>query len=249
MLKLQNVFLDVFDGDEKTSILKDISIEFESGKVYVITGPNGGGKTSLARLIMGLYKTASGTLTLDGENITDLAIDERAKRGVRYAFQNPPRFKGITVHEFLKMAHPNIDEVGLHSMLAQIGLCPELYLGRAVDAKLSGGEMKRIEVASALQPDTKIAILDEPEAGVDLWGFEQMREFVSRSCKMASQRTTLIISHNERFLEMADEIIVVADGVIQERGKLDKIKSLIDAGSNCQWRKICPGREQNANCN
>lgn len=245
MLSLRNIDLKLGQGQEKTDILRDISLNFESGKLYVITGPNGGGKTSIAKLIMGIYQPSGGNIFLDGEEITNLSITDRGKLGVRYAFQNPPRFKGIEVERLLKLANPNVNTKELRSTMVKIGLCPEDYLRRMADNSLSGGEMKRLEVATVLLSRTKVAILDEPEAGVDLWGFEQLLNLVIYSHHQSEGRTSIIISHNEKFLEAADEIIVVADGTIQERGKMETIRPLINEGVQCRWRKMCLGEEDN----
>ncbi len=245
MLSLKNIELKLGQGQEETDILRDISLDFESGKLYVITGPNGGGKTSIAKLIMGIYQPSGGKIFLDGEEITNLNITDRGKLGIRYAFQNPPRFKGIEVERLLKLANPNVNTKELRSTMVKIGLCPEDYLRRMADNSLSGGEMKRLEVATVLLSRTKVAILDEPEAGVDLWGFEQLLNLVIYSHRQSQGRTSIIISHNEKFLEAADEIVVVAEGTIQERGKMEAIRPLINEGIQCRWRKMCLGEEDN----
>lgn len=243
MLTLENISLKLGQGQEEVTILKQISSNFDSGKLYVITGPNGGGKTSIAKLIMGIYNPYEGRVFLDGEDITGLSITERGRLGIRYAFQNPPRFKGIEIERLLKLANPNVNINELRSTMVRIGLCPEDYLDRTADNSLSGGEMKRLEVATVLLSRTKVAVLDEPEAGVDLWGFEQLLNLVIYSHRQAEGRTSIIISHSEKFLEAADEIIVVAGGVIQARGNMKSISPLIKEGIHCQWRKVCLGEE------
>lgn len=240
MLTLENLSLKLGEGQEETEILQDISLNFDSGKLYVITGPNGGGKTSIAKLIMGIYQPSRGKILFDGAEITNMSITERGRLGIRYAFQNPPRFKGIEIERLLKLANPIVNPNDLRSIMVRIGLCPEDYLARMADNSLSGGEMKRLEVATVLLSQTKVAVLDEPEAGVDLWGFEQLLDLVISSHRQAQGRTSIIISHSEKFLEAADEIIVVADGAIQEQGKMEAIRLLINEGSQCQWRKMCP---------
>ncbi len=245
MLTLENISLKLGQGQEEAAILKKIALNFESGKLYVITGPNGGGKTSIAKLIMGIYSPYEGKVLLDGEDITSLSITERGRLGIRYAFQNPPRFKGIEIERLLKLANPNVNLNELRSTMVRIGLCPEDYLERTADNSLSGGEMKRLEVATVLLSKTKVAVLDEPEAGVDLWGFEQLLNLVIYSHRQAEGRTSIIISHSEKFLEAADEIIVVAGGTIQEQGTMEAIRPLINEGVHCQWRKICLGEEDN----
>ena len=246
MIQLDHIYLNLGNGVE---ILKDISLDFEKGKLYVITGPNGGGKTSVAKVMMGIYQPSNGRIYFEGRDVTELSITEKAQLGIRYAFQNPPRFKGIDIKWLLRMADPAIQEIQLRNTMRLIGLCPEDYLERLADAGLSGGEMKRLEIASVLLGRIKVAILDEPEAGVDLWGFEQLLNFVIRSHKHSPDRTTILISHSERFLEAADEIIIIADGTLQERGKIDTIRPLIEEGIHCRWRKIClEGMEDEAQC-
>lgn len=246
MIQLDHITLNL---EDRTEILKNISLEFEKGKLYVITGPNGGGKTSIAKVMMGIYSPSGGRIYLDGQDITNLSITERAQQGIRYAFQHPPRFKGIDIKWLLRLADPTAPELQLRNTLRLIGLCPEDYSDRLADNGLSGGEMKRLEIASVLLGRTKVAILDEPEAGVDLWGFEQLMDFVIRSHRHSQERTTILISHSERFLEAADEIIIIAGGSVQERGKMDKIRPLIEEGIHCRWRKVClEGMEDEAQC-
>lgn len=245
MITLEKISLKLGQGREETEILNEISLRFDPGKIYVITGPNGGGKTSIAKIIMGIYQPFSGKILYNGEDISGLSITERGKRGIRYAFQSPPRFKGIEIERLLKLANPDVNLKELRSIMVKIGLCPEDYLERIADNSLSGGEMKRLEVASVLLSRTKVAILDEPEAGVDLWGFEQLLNLVINSHRQAEDRTTIIISHSEKFLEAADEIIVVAEGKVQKQGKMDAIRPLIMEGIQCRWRKICLGEEEN----
>ena len=249
MLQLEQISLRLNGEKETVEIIRNISLSFESGKMYVITGPNGGGKTSVAKVIMGIYQPWNGKVLLEKQDITKLSISERARLGIRYAFQSPPRFKGIDIGWLLRLASPKTDESSNRSIMRQIGLCPEDYLERMADSGLSGGEMKRLEIASVLLGPTKVAILDEPEAGVDLWGFEQLLNFVIRSHHHAKDRTTILISHSERFLEAADEIIIIANGEVQERGKMDTIRPLIEGGIHCRWRKSClEGIEDEAQC-
>ncbi|MCL6588748.1 MAG: ATP-binding cassette domain-containing protein [Firmicutes bacterium] len=251
MISLEHVDLRLNLGVESPEILKDISLEFEPGKLYVITGPNGGGKTSVAKVLMGIFKPTGGIVRLEGEDITGLSITERARRGIRYAFQNPPRFKGMDVGWFLRLAGPAAGDAQLRNIMRRIGLCPEEYLERMADTGLSGGEMKRLEIASVLLGETKVAILDEPEAGVDLWGFEQLLSLIIHSHVQARTRTTILISHSEKFLEAADEIIIIANGQVQERGKMKDIRPLLEEGIYCRWRKVClEGEELDAvSCN
>ena len=220
MLELQNIKWKVSDG---TEIIKNIYLEIPSGKLVVITGPNGGGKTSLAKLIAGLEEPTSGNIILDGEDITSLDITERANKGISYAFQQPVRFKGITVRDLLELAAgKKIEEKEICSLLGKVGLCTRDYIDREVNSSLSGGEIKRIEIATVLARNTKLTIFDEPEAGIDLWSFNELIDaFVEIKENYAG--TLLIISHQERILNIADEIVVIANGVVKNIGKKEEI--------------------------
>lgn len=220
MLELQNIKWKVSDG---TEIIKNINLEIPSGKLVVITGPNGGGKTSLAKLIAGLEEPTSGNIILDGEDITSLDITERANKGISYAFQQPVRFKGITVRDLLELAAgKKIEEKEICSLLGKVGLCTRDYIDREVNSSLSGGEIKRIEIATVLARNTKLTIFDEPEAGIDLWSFNELIDaFVEIKENYAC--TLLIISHQERILNIADEIVVIANGVVKNIGKKEEI--------------------------
>ena len=220
MLELQNIKWKVSDG---TEIIKNINVEIPTGKLVVITGPNGGGKTSLAKLIAGLEKPTSGSIILDGEDITSLDITERANKGISYAFKQPVRFKGITVRDLLELAAgKKIEEKEICSLLGKVGLCTRDYIDREVNSSLSGGEIKRIEIATVLARNTKLTIFDEPEAGIDLWSFNELIDaFVEIKENYAG--TLLIISHQERILNIADEIIVIANGVVKDIGKKEEI--------------------------
>ena len=220
MLELQNIKWKVSDG---TEIIKNINVEIPTGKLVVITGPNGGGKTSLAKLIAGLEKPTSGSIILDGEDITSLDITERANKGISYAFQQPVRFKGITVRDLLELAAgKKIEEKEICSLLGKVGLCTRDYIDREVNSSLSGGEIKRIEIATVLARNTKLTIFDEPEAGIELWSFNELIDsFVEIKENYAG--TLLIISHQERILNIADEIIVIANGVVKDIGKKEEI--------------------------
>ena len=220
MLELQNIKWKVSDG---TEIIKNINVEIPTGKLVVITGPNGGGKTSLAKLIAGLEKPTSGSIILDEEDITSLDMTERANKGISYAFQQPVRFKGITVRDLLELAAgKKIEEKEICSLLGKVGLCTRDYIDREVNSSLSGGEIKRIEIATVLARNTKLTIFDEPEAGIDLWSFNELIDaFVEIKENYAG--TLLIISHQERILNIADEIIVIANGVVKDIGKKEEI--------------------------
>jgi Fe-S cluster assembly ATP-binding protein len=239
LLQLDNISVQLSTEGGQLRILQDVSLEFEPGKFYAITGPNGGGKTTVARTIAGILPTSSGRILLDQEDITGLTITERAKRGIRYGFQHPPRFKGINVTSFLQMAAGQTDIKTIRRTLRQVGLCPEEYANRMVDTGLSGGEMKRIEVASALLGAKRIVILDEPEAGVDLWGFDELVHLVTQSHKEHPERTTIVISHSERFIVQADVWIVLAEGKVQSQGRLSDLQTNLLDELSCRWGKHC----------
>ncbi len=226
MLELKNVSFSVNDeaNGRELGIIDNISLTIESGKFYVITGPNGGGKSTLARLIMGIEKPTSGQILFNGEDITDLSVSERAKMGIGYAFQQPPRFKGMTVRRMLSLAHgQDLPEDACCAYLTRVGLCSMDYLNREVDTSLSGGEVKRIEIATLMAREPQLAIYDEPEAGIDLWSFTMLVESFRMARNENSESTTVIISHQERIMQLADELIVVADGKIRTRGNKDDI--------------------------
>jgi Fe-S cluster assembly ATP-binding protein len=244
MLELKNVSVQVQSEGTPLDILRGLSLTFQPGCFYSVTGPNGGGKTTLAKVIAGIAPLASGSIVLDGEDLSTLSISERARKGIRYAFQHPPRFKGIDVTTFLRLAAGGeLDAKTLRRTLRHVGLCPEEYLNRMVDTGLSGGEMKRLEVASAILGATKVVILDEPEAGVDLWGFEQLVQVVADSHREHPDRITIVISHSERFISQADELIVLADGQVQSQGKLSELRTSIMEELNCRWRNQCQVEE------
>ncbi|MGI6280066.1 MAG: ABC transporter ATP-binding protein [Acutalibacteraceae bacterium] len=222
MLELKNISFSAQDDDSGKEILKDLNLKINNG-FMVITGPNGGGKSTLAKIISGIYKPSSGKILLDGEDITDLSITERARRGISFAFQQPIRFKGLTVHDLISLAAGrslSINEAC--DYLSQVGLCARDYVTREVNASLSGGELKRIEIATVLARATKISIFDEPEAGIDLWSFnnligvfEKMNETLGGSI--------IIISHQERILNIADRIVVIANGTVQKEGTREEV--------------------------
>lgn len=240
MLKLEHVTVQIQTEASSLDILRGLDLAFEPGRFYSVTGPNGGGKTTLAKVIAGIVPVGTGRIILDGEDLSGLSISERAKKGIRYAFQHPPRFKGIDVSAFLRLAAGGeVDSKKLRRTLRHVGLCPEEYLTRMVDTGLSGGEMKRLEVASALIGATKVVILDEPEAGVDLWGFEQLVQVVSESHAEHPDRITIVISHSERFISQADELIVLAEGRVQSQGRLSDLRTSIMEELNCRWRNQC----------
>ena len=223
MLELVNLSFKVDDDGTKKEILNDVSLTLEDGKFLVITGPNGGGKSTLAKLIMGIEKPTGGKILWNGTDITDMSITERAKLGIGYAFQQPPRFKGLTVRDLLSLAHGStLPEDQCCTYLTNVGLCSKDYLNREVDATLSGGEIKRIEIATILARSTKLSIFDEPEAGIDLWSFGNLiKVFEKMHEKLGG--SILIISHQERILNIADRVVVVVDGQIRAQGTRQEI--------------------------
>jgi len=223
MLELKNVSFTVNDGTTDLNIVNDVSLVIPDGKFVVITGPNGGGKSTLARLIMGIEKPTSGKIIFNGIDITDKSVTERAKLGIGYAFQQPPRFKGLTVRSLLSLAHGSeLPEDQCCSYLTKVGLCSRDYLNREVDTSLSGGEVKRIEIATLMARNLDLAIYDEPEAGIDLWSFTMLVE--SFKAMMSDRKESIIIiSHQERIMQLADEIVVIADGKIRNQGPKDEI--------------------------
>lgn len=219
MLELKNICYEVEGG---LDIIKDVSLSIDKGFV-AITGPNGGGKSTLAKLIAGILVPTSGRILLDGEDITGLSITERANKGISFAFQQPVRFKGLTVKDLLTLAAgKNTDINAACSILSEVGLCARDYINREVNASLSGGELKRIEIAMILARGTKLSIFDEPEAGIDLWSFSSLIK-VFEKMHDTIDGTILVISHQERILNTADRIIVLADGRIKQDGAKEEI--------------------------
>lgn len=236
MLHLIHVGLELETEEGKVRILDDINLELEKGKMYAITGPNGSGKSSVARAIMGIALPTRGKIMFNDQDITDLGITERAKMGIGYAFQHPPRFKGMRVVDMLEIAMRTA-ETSDCQCLRSIGLCPDDYLERALDASLSGGEIKRIEIATLLAQNPKVRIFDEPEAGIDLWSFEQLIDVVGSSHR--EDNVTVVISHQEKILNMVDEIILVENGTISMMGDKETVWPQIKESAECECRKSC----------
>lgn len=224
MLEIRNLSYKVDDENDATKeIIDNLNLTVEDGKFIVITGPNGGGKSTLAKLIMGVNQLTSGQIILDGVDISDKNITERAKMGISFAFQAPVHFKGIRVIDLLRLAAgENISVAAACEYLSKVGLCAKDYVEREVNASLSGGELKRIEIATVLARGTKLSIFDEPEAGIDLWSFQNLIK-VFENMRQTINGTIIVISHQERILNIADEIVVIENGKVKTQGPKEKI--------------------------
>ncbi len=237
MLELQNLSFQVSDSsDSRKEIIKNVNLTFEDHTFIAITGPNGGGKSTLAKLIMGIEQPTSGRILFNGTDITNLSISDRAKAGISFAFQQPVRFKGIKVKDLITLAAgsqvklPNVCDY-----LSKVGLCARDYVNRDIDSSLSGGELKRIEIASIMARNTPLSVFDEPEAGIDLWSFNNLIK-VFEEMHESSDNSLIIISHQERILNIADEIVVLADGQVQARGKRENIlPELLKGTEGCRF--------------
>ena len=236
MLELQNLsFIVESENSSKKEIIKNINLTIEDRKFVAITGPNGGGKSTLAKLIMGIEKPTSGKILFNGTDITDMSISERAKLGISFAFQQPVRFKGIKVKDLITLAAGDaITTAGACDYLSKVGLCARDYINRDVDSSLSGGELKRIEIATIIARNTPLSVFDEPEAGIDLWSFNNLIKVFEEFHK--EQKSLIIISHQERILNIADEIIIIADGSVKSHGtKNEVLPELLNGTGSCKF--------------
>ncbi|NMA48894.1 MAG: ATP-binding cassette domain-containing protein [Tissierellia bacterium] len=239
MLELIDVGLSLEGENGKVQVLRDINLKLEKKKIYVMTGPNGGGKSSIAKVIMGIYPLISGKILMDGVDITGKSITERARLGIGYAMQQPARFKGMKVRDMLTLASSDDSESSLCDLLFDVGLCAQDYLNREINASFSGGELKRLEIASVLARKLKVVLFDEPEAGIDLWSFKKLTE-TFEDLNEKYDTTIVIISHQERILRLADQVIMVADGEVKKitdkEHILDEIKML---DNSCRCLQAC----------
>jgi len=235
MLELKNISFSI-QGEK--DILKNISLIIEDSKFVVITGPNGGGKSTLAKIIAGIEKPTSGQILLDGKDITNMSITDRARAGISFAFQQPIRFKGVTVKDLITLASgKEISAATACEYLSEVGLCARDYIDREVNGSLSGGELKRIEIATVMARKTKISLFDEPEAGIDLWSFKNLID-VFEKMHQEIHGAIVIISHQERILNIADDIVVIANGGILKQGSKDTIlPGLLNGMESCRFFK------------
>lgn len=248
MLELKDLSFQVDTEGKGKEIIRNVSLTVPERKLIVITGPNGGGKSTLAKLIAGIEKPTGGRIFFGGEDITEKNVTERARIGISFAFQQPVRFKGIRVLDLIRIAAgKQLSIADACEYLSAVGLCARDYVDREVNASLSGGELKRIEIATVLARHAKLSVFDEPEAGIDLWSFRNLIDVFQRMRETIADSSILIISHQERILNIADEIIVIRDGVVERKGSREEIYPGLAAGaaavSECegQIRAACPG--------
>lgn len=236
MLKIENLCYTAAGENGEKEIIRDLNLELDDKSFSVITGPNGGGKTTLAKLIMGLEKPTAGRILWDGEDVTAMSVTERARLGISYGFQQPPRFKGMTVYDLLKIASGReMNRLECCDYLTRVGLCARDYVDRDMDDSLSGGEAKRIEIATILARQSKLMIFDEPEAGIDLWSFSKLTETFG-AIREERKSTLIIISHQERLISLADEIILIDGGKVAAKGSTGEIFPRLMGGtvSTCE---------------
>ncbi|NLA75717.1 MAG: ATP-binding cassette domain-containing protein [Deltaproteobacteria bacterium] len=251
MLELKNLTFSAQSTDANgksflRTIIDDVSYTFEKGRFYAITGPNGSGKTTLAKLIMGINEATSGSVIFEGKDITGLSITDRARAGIAYSFQNPARFKGTTCRDLLAIASKTDDEKVITDIITRVGICSLDFLDKPVDSRLSGGEIKKIELATTIALNPKIAIYDEPDTGIDLWTIHPMVKLLKNEQKNHNI-TTIAVSHNRAFLEAADVLLLIKDGKIIYKGDLDGALPLLNDFSLCSFTNACEG-ELNARC-
>ena len=250
MLDIKDLCFSVSDTDGNDAgslrtIVDRFSFTFEKGKFYAITGPNGSGKTTLAKLIMGIHPATSGRIIFEGRDITELSITDRAKNGISYSFQQPARFKGLTFRDLLAMASGTDDETQLIALIRRVGICSLSFLDKPVDSKLSGGEIKKIELATTIARNPKLAIYDEPDTGIDLWTIGPMVQLLKKE-RDEHQTTTIVVSHNRAFLEAADIILLLNGGKLAYVGDLQEALPMLTDLSICNYR-VC-GSEEDVRC-
>jgi Fe-S cluster assembly ATP-binding protein len=250
MLELKDLYFSVTEpdgnGGRRRNIIDGLNFTFEAGKFYAITGPNGSGKTTLAKLIMGINQASSGSILFEGKEITGMTITERAKAGIAYSFQQPARFKGLKFRDLLAISSGTEDEARLLALIRRVGICSLSFLDKPVDTKLSGGEIKKIELATTIARNPKLAIYDEPDTGIDLWTIGPMVDLLKRE-QTEHHTTTIVVSHNRAFLEAADIVLMVNHGKFSYVGNLDGVLPMLSDLSICNFRK-CGEGEEDARC-
>ncbi|MGN0482439.1 MAG: ABC transporter ATP-binding protein [Lachnospiraceae bacterium] len=234
MLELQNISYSAEENGVTKEILKNINLKIED-RFVAVTGPNGGGKSTLAKLIAGIIKPTSGRILFDGEDVTELSITDRAKKGISFAFQQPVRFKGLTVKDLISIASGKDLKVSqVCDILSEVGLCAKDYVNRELNDSLSGGELKRIEIAMIMARGTKLSVFDEPEAGIDLWSFNNLIRVFEKMYQQING-SIIIISHQERILNIADQVVLIADGQVKKQGAKEEIlDELLNSNTVCQ---------------
>jgi len=253
MLKLRHITFRVPESDSASqgsswhTIIDDVDFTFEAGGFYAITGPNGSGKTTIAKLIMGINEPTEGQIIFNGTDISGLSIDARSKAGIVYGFQHPARFKGTTLRDLLSIALGTDDEDELARIIARVGVCSTDFLDKPVDSKLSGGEIKKIELATVIARNPRVAIYDEPDTGIDLWTIGPMVDLLRRE-QQEHHTTTIVVSHNKAFLEAADTLLLIKSGRLAYTGDLAGAMPMLEDLSVCTFSDACEG-EDNARCN
>ena len=233
MLRLDNVYFSAYENGKEKKIINGVNLDISENFV-ALTGPNGGGKSTLARLIMGIIKPTSGRIYFDGKDITDMSVTERARAGISFAFQQPVKFKGITVSDLISVAAGReLKMTEVCDYLSEVGLCAREYVNREINGSLSGGELKRIEIASVMARGTKLTLFDEPEAGIDLWSFNSLIK-VFENLRNKNGGSILIISHQERILEFADRIILIKNGKVEKDGDKSEVLDSLLSSVGCQ---------------